>query len=129
MYNDLMNKEVRQETYQNHFKKGVTTLCILSVLRQEKEVYGYQLVRLIDHLSNGKFTLQEGTLYPVLYRLEQQGYIVCHKKLVGKKMERVYYRLTDAGSSYYEKILQEYNEINAGVHMVLNASAKEYSEC
>jgi PadR family transcriptional regulator PadR len=124
-----MSKDVRQETYQNHFKKGVTTLCILSVLRQEKEVYGYQLVRLIDQRSQGKFILQEGTLYPVLYRLEQQGYIICRKELVGKKMERVYYRLTESGSSYYEKILQEYNEINAGVHLVLSASAKEDIEC
>ncbi len=129
MYNGFMNKRVHQETYQNHFKKGVTTLCILSVLRQEKEVYGYQLVRLIDNLSQGKFTLQEGTLYPVLYRLEQQGYIICHKELVGKRMERVYYRLTESGCSYYEKILQEYNEINAGVHLVLNATAKENAEC
>lgn len=124
-----MKNDARQETYQNHFKKGVTTLCILSVLRQEKEVYGYQLVRLIDRLSQGKFILQEGTLYPVLYRLEQQGYIVCHKELVGKKMERVYYRLTESGNAYYERILQEYNEINAGVHLVLNGSAKEYPEC
>ena len=44
-------------------------------------------------------------------------------------MERVYYRLTESGCSYYEKILQEYNEINAGVHLVLNATAKENAEC
>lgn len=110
-----------QDSYQNHFKKGATTLCILAMLK-DCEMYGYQLVQKIGDLSQGKFTLQEGTLYPVLYRLEQQGYLSTRKELVGKKMERVYYRLTSKGIDYYHKLLFEYNEISDGVQRIIAVS-------
>ena len=55
-------------------KKGVIEILILSLLSEDK-MYGYQLIQELDTRSNGVFKMKEGTLYPVLYRLEDSGYI------------------------------------------------------
>lgn len=109
---------MKGESLQNNFKKGATTLCILALL-QRGDMYGYQLVQAMNQESNGKFVLQEGTLYPVLYRLQDQGYISDHKVLVGKRMTRVYYHLEPAGERYLVQIRQEYETISSGVRLIL----------
>ena len=53
---------------QASFRRGVMTLVILALLRRE-DMYGYQLVQETSHSSGGKLSTQEGSLYPVLYRL------------------------------------------------------------
>ena len=106
---------------QSNFKKGVTTLCILSLL-QGREMYGYELVQATEEMSRGGLVLQEGTLYPVLYRLLDQGLIADRKVLVGKRMTRVYYSLTPAGRQYLGEIRAEYTQITRGVWNILEAT-------
>ena len=113
-----------QDHFQSHFKKGATTLCILSLL-SHGELYGYQMVQTMARLSKGQFTMREGTLYPVLYRLEQQGYLQSRKRLVGRKMERVYYRLSTEGEAFLQQLSEEYAQISAGVALVLGSTEEE----
>ena len=54
---------------QSNFRRGVMSLVLLSLLKRE-DMYGYQLVTEIQRLSEGKIVTQEGSLYPVLYKLE-----------------------------------------------------------
>lgn len=109
---------MKAEGLQSHFKKGITTLCILSLL-QGKKMYGYELVQETERISKGNLVLQEGTLYPVLYRLQEQGYISDEKVLVGKRMTRVYYSLTPAGVTYLQQIKAEYAQISEGAALIL----------
>ena len=62
------------DTSQNSFRRGVMSLVILSLLKRE-DMYGYQLVQETERSSGGKITTQEGSLYPVLYKLVDQGLI------------------------------------------------------
>lgn len=110
--------DLKPEGMQTHFKKGVTTMCILSLL-QRREMYGYELVQETERISGGLLTLQDGTLYPVLYRLQEQGYITDRKELVGKRMARVYYRLTDDGVAYLQRIRAEYESVSEGTRRIL----------
>ena len=109
---------MKQEGMQTHFKKGVTTLCVLSLLKR-REMYGYELVQETERISGGLLTFQDGTLYPVLYRLLEQGYIADRKELVGKRMTRVYYRLTDEGAAYLDYIREEYERVSEGARRIL----------
>lgn len=111
---------MKQEGMQTHFKKGVTTLCVLSLLKR-REMYGYELMQETERISGGLLTFQDGTLYPVLYRLLEQGYIADRKELVGKRMTRVYYRLTDEGAAYLRQIRAEYEQISEGTRRILGA--------
>lgn len=53
---------------QNSFRRGVMSLVILGLLKKE-DMYGYQLVQETERKSGGRITTQEGSLYPVLYKL------------------------------------------------------------
>lgn len=59
---------------QNSFRRGVMSLVILGLLKKE-DMYGYQLVQETERKSGGRITTQEGSLYPVLYKLVDQGLI------------------------------------------------------
>ena len=87
----------------NVFQRGVMALILLSLLRRE-DMYGYQLVQETERRSGGRLKTQEGSLYPVLYRLQEQGLISDHRVLVGKRMTRVYYHLEPAGEARLEEM-------------------------
>jgi len=94
------------------------SLVILSLLQRE-DMYGYQLVQETARLSGGRLTTQEGSLYPVLYRLQDQGFISDQRVLVGKRMTRVYYHLLPAGAERLKELIKEYTEVTAGVFAII----------
>lgn len=96
------------------FRRGVLPLVILSLLKRE-DMYGYQLVQETSNSSGGRITTQEGSLYPVLYRLLDQGLISDRKILVGKRMTRIYYHLEPAGEEKLAELIREFKETTRGV--------------
>jgi transcriptional regulator len=91
-----------KETIDRDLKKGSAELLILSLL-EARQRHGYEISRLIETRSGGAVRFRVASLYPLLYRLEERGYIA------GKWVERPgqrrrrYYRLTAAG----KKVLAE----------------------
>lgn len=106
---------------QNNFRRGIMSLVLLSLLRKE-DMYGYQLVQETIKLSGNRIQTQEGSLYPVLYKLQEKGYISDRKVLVGKRMQRVYYHLEPSGLEYLHTLIDEYNTISTGVNMIMEAT-------
>lgn len=102
----------------NSFRRGVMSLVILSLLKRE-DMYGYQLVQETAASSGGKLTTQEGSLYPVLYKLQEQGLISDSRVKVGKRMTRVYYHLEPAGEARLRELIQEYEEVTQGVFQII----------
>lgn len=76
--------------------KGSTSLLLLQLL-EERDMYGYELVKELEKRSGNEFSVKEGTLYPALHKLEKQEYIECYWKEQEKGPSRKYYRITDAG--------------------------------
>jgi PadR family transcriptional regulator len=74
-----------------------TAVLILGVLRREGASYGYDIVRRVNERSAGAFTWQEGTIYPVLHKLERQGLIRGRWQQSTQGRRRKYYALTAAG--------------------------------
>lgn len=104
-----------------NLKRGTIELVILSMLRGGDK-YGYQIVQEILATSKGTYILQEGSMYPVLYRLQERGLISDRKELVGKKRTRVYYSLTPAGEKYLEKLIKEYRAITEGIELIIGGT-------
>lgn len=102
----------------NAFRRGIMSLVLLSLLHKE-DMYGYQLVHETNHLSGGHIQTQEGSLYPVLYKLLEKGYISDRKVQVGKRMTRVYYHLEPEGYAYLQTLKEEYNVIVTGLQMIM----------
>ena len=103
---------------QTSFRRGVMSLVILGLLKKE-DMYGYQLVQETERQSGGRIVTQEGSLYPVLYKLLDQGYISDRKVQVGKRMTRIYYHLEPAGEERLGELLREYEEVTRGVFMIV----------
>ena len=103
---------------QNSFRRGVMSLVILALLKRE-DMYGYQLVQETANLTGGRIVTQEGSLYPVLYKLLDQGFISDRKVLVGRRMTRIYYHLEPAGETRLLELTQEFEAISQGVQLLL----------
>ncbi|WP_148629668.1 PadR family transcriptional regulator [Bacillus sp. E214] len=88
--------------------KGSTSLLVLQLL-QERDMYGYELVKEMDHRSDHGFLMKEGTLYPALHKLEKQEYIECYWVEQEKGPARKYYRITLAGKEMLEIKINEWN--------------------
>ncbi len=71
-------------------------MLLLRLVRDERS-YGYDLVSQLDERSGGLIDVKEGTLYPVLYRLEDAGYIRAEWDPPERGAPRKYYKITAAG--------------------------------
>lgn len=107
----------------DNFKRGTVDLVVLSVLR-DKDMYGYEIVKAIEEKSGGRFQLPLGTLYPVLYRFLENGYLSDRDEIVNKRL-RKYYHLEKKGEEFYKAALSEYRKISEGVNMITQGGAKE----
>ena len=109
------------EVSQSSFRRGIMSMVVLALLKRE-DMYGYQLVKNIEMLSEGRITTQEGSLYPVLYKLADQGLISEKKVQVGKRMTRVYYHLEPEGEKKLNELVREYTELSHGVFQIIEGS-------
>jgi PadR family transcriptional regulator PadR len=73
-----------------------TKPIILSIL-MSGENYGYQIIKRVKQVSGGDLHWSDGMLYPVLQRLEKEGFITSQWKLSGEGRHRKYYQITELG--------------------------------
>ena len=103
---------------QLRFRRGVMSLVVLALLERE-DMYGYQLVEEVSKRSGGLITTQEGSLCPVLYKLEDAGLISSRKIPVGKRRQRILYHLEPAGTQQLREMVAEYRSVVQGVFMII----------
>lgn len=108
------------------FKKGSIEMLTLLML-QEKDIYGYQLIQMLSDRSGGKLTVQEGSLYPLLYRMVDSGFISGRDVTVetqhGRKRNRVLYHLEPSGRIRLAELKAEFDQVQAGIQSVFENSA------
>lgn len=80
----------------NQFIKGTIRTIVLKLLSEHPKMYGYEISQKVTELSKDKITLTYGALYPVLYKLENEGLLSTESELVDNRA-RKYYSLTQAG--------------------------------
>jgi len=119
---------MQNENVQNSFQRGTMPMVILALLKKE-DMYGYQLVQEATRQSGGRIVTQEGSLYPVLYKLEDQGLISGKKVQVGKRMTRIYYHLEPAGEKRLEELVEEYRMLTQGVFQIIQEVENNEVEC
>ena len=102
-----------------NLKRGTVEMILLHLL-QGRDMYGYELLQEMNERSKGKFTLKDGSMYPILYRMIDKGLITDEQVLVGRRRTRVYYHLTDEGKKNLNEIKEEYFFITEGISNILN---------
>ncbi|HEX3043731.1 MAG TPA: PadR family transcriptional regulator [Bacillota bacterium] len=99
-------------------KKGVLELCVLAIL-DHRNCYGYELVEKISQ----NIAIAEGTIYPLLKRLKDEGYMTTYLEESQEGPPRKYYALTELGKCTKRRLEQEWNEFVNGVDRVLKEDA------
>jgi PadR family transcriptional regulator, regulatory protein PadR len=88
-------------------KRGSLELIVLHLLSQG-EAYGYEIVAKLTADSNGALEVTDGTLYPVLYRLERAGFVTVRWETPERGVPRKYYRLTPSGRDELAQLRREW---------------------
>lgn len=98
-------------------------LLILSIL-QERDMYGYEIIKIITDKSNGTIVPKQGTMYPIIYSLIENGYITSQSVIVDNRA-RVYYHIEDKGREYFKKILEEYDTLVSYIDLIVHGGKYE----
>jgi PadR family transcriptional regulator PadR len=100
-------------------KRGTIEMVLLTLLA-ERERYGYEIVSAIEERSGGRLEVRDGTLYPVLYRLEESGFVIPRWETQERGVPRKYYRITDEGQDEVRRLAAEWREFAAAVNAILD---------
>ena len=92
---------------ERELKRGSLELIVLHLL-EPGEAYGYEIVSKLTAETGGALEVTDGTLYPVLYRLERGGFVTVRWETPERGVPRKYYRLTDAGRQELAQLTQEW---------------------
>lgn len=107
------------DKYESQMKKGVLDMLVLKLLENDAK-YGYQIISELKERSRGRFSLKEGTLYPILYRLEDDALVESRwSEAQGKKVPRKYYVLTEKGRQSLREIQSLWKEICSSVSGIM----------
>ncbi len=107
------------EKYERQMKKGVLDMLVLRLLKSEAK-YGYQIIQEMKEKSEEIFLLKDGTLYPILYRLEDDKLVVSKwSEAEGKQVPRKYYEITEMGRKTLDEIEAVWKRISDGISRIM----------
>lgn len=108
-----MNIEEIVDKLRLELRRGALPLAVLAQLREEH--YGYSLRK---QLNAKGLEIDEGTLYPLIRRLEKQGVLVSEWRFDDKRKKR-YYRISDLGVEVLTMLINEWRALNASIDNIL----------
>lgn len=108
-----------EDRFSQQLKKGVLEMLVLRLIC-EKPTYGYELLSRLKEQSGGRFSLKEGTLYPILYRLEDDGMITAKwSQGEGRVAPKKIYEATEAGHQENIRRIMVWQEFEETVNALL----------
>ena len=113
----MVNKEAYPELLDNlsqELRRGSVVLAVLSQLADEK--YGYALKQ---ELAEGGLDINEGTLYPLLRRLESQELLTSEWRVVDEARPRRYYQISELGRAILGDLSREWTQISDTINKFL----------
>ena len=105
--------------YSRELVKGTLQTVILRLLRESGRMYGYEMTQHVRELSQGKYQLTEGSLYPTLHKMEKEGLLGTEREQVGGRV-RKYYRLTEKGRAAAGSRIEEFRDFMQTMQRILD---------
>src|SRR2546429_9499746 len=104
--------------------QGTLDMLILKAVSLEP-LHGYGILLRIQQISKGRLEIQQGSLYPALYRLEHQGWITSEWGESENNRKAKYYRLTAAGKGRLQSEAEQWNRMAELIEGILGTTAEE----
>jgi len=108
--------EVKENLSTTQMLKGILDGCLLAIIK-DKEVYGYELAEKLE--SYGFHSFSEGTIYPLLMRMQKEELVTTTLKKSTAGPRRKYYSLTPKGEAELEMFIERWNYLQTNVNRVL----------
>jgi PadR family transcriptional regulator PadR len=102
--------------------KGLLEGCILEIISRE-ETYGYEITEVLN--KSGFESLNEGSVYPVLIRLQNKGFAAGETKESPLGPKRKYFSITESGNEFLESFKTEWKDVSNTVDTILNGGNKK----
>jgi PadR family transcriptional regulator PadR len=118
---------------ESEINRGISTLCILSIISQYAEdgIYGYQISKDLHELTNEMLIIEEGTLYPILRKLEDDNIIKSEREKAGRK--RKFYYITEHGEKVYNYLSGFYSKLTEAIaplfDVIVDLKQSKYLYC
>ena len=103
----------------NDILQGTLQLLVLKSLASHGQMHGYAITAHIHDVSRELLRVEEGSLYPALHRMEQDGWIRAEWGLTEKNLEARFYSLTAKGRKQLEQEEESWARLTEGVRRVL----------
>lgn len=111
-------RDDERRSIERELKRGSLELIVLHLLAPG-EAYGYEIVSKLTAQTNGALEITDGTLYPVLYRLERNGFVTVRWETPDRGVPRKYYRLTSAGREELARLAHEWTTFTKAMAKLL----------
>jgi transcriptional regulator len=99
--------------------QGTLDLLVLKTLEHNGALHGYGIVLHIQSASNDVLRVEEGSLYPALHRMEQNGWIASEWATTETNRRAKYYKLTSQGRRQLQHAEESFDQLVRGVRAVL----------
>ncbi len=106
---------LKNENIQSQMRKGILELCILSILEKE-DAYPTEI---LEQLKEAKLIVVEGTLYPLLNRLKDAGYLTYNWQESNQGPPRKYYHLTADGKKFLKELIENWEDMVKSVNKII----------
>ena len=111
---------MKRDEFARNLAAGTYDLIVMDVLHRGPN-YGYGIGKLIAKRSRGTIRWHEGTLYPVLHRLEKRGFLATEWTFPKRGHERRYYRLTADGERLWREQRDQWSAFHRSVNLLLGS--------
>lgn len=102
---------------------GGSTMLLVLTLLTEKDFYGYEIIKELEERSDKTFEFKEGTLYPVLHKMENNGFVRSYLEKTEAGKERKYYRITRKGLGQLAAEKEQWAAFSTSVNKVVYGEA------
>ncbi|MCG3256934.1 MAG: helix-turn-helix transcriptional regulator [Candidatus Heimdallarchaeota archaeon] len=113
------------ESFESELLRGISTLSALSIIQRHPDegIYGYQLLKELEQETGRTLIIEEGTLYPILRKLERDGLVVSERKDSGGR-PRKYYKLTNKGTELYQHMVGFFSKLLEAITPLMDIEIK-----
>jgi len=116
------------EKQETEINRGISSLCILSIIIQagEADSHGYKILKDLEEETNDMLVIEEGTLYPILRKLEVDNIIKSEREESGRK--RKFYSVTEHGRKIFNHLAGFYSKLTEAIAPLFDVSVDLKSE-
>ena len=113
---------VHSKDYDSDLLRGNTDSILLFLINENENEnnYGYQLIKKIEKRSRGFFRFKEGTIYPALHKLENDGFVNGKWEELPNGQMRRYYQITEKGKKILSQKIAMWNDFSGAMNLILH---------